>query len=137
MFCQKYKYILILWLFLAVDQLNDCNGPVKNLQPWKITQGCIQDFFRHGLETCQKVLFDTTSFLGPQNLTRKQHESRQIFCYNKNKKQCFAGIFEHIRYISSIMNSMQKYIDLKCCGCLPSIQFQYKLASSPAKQLNR
>ena len=44
----------------------------------------------------KKVLFDTTGFLGSQNLTRKQRDSRQIFCGNKSKKQCFDGISEHI-----------------------------------------
>ena len=44
----------------------------------------------------KNVLFDTTGFLGSQNLTRKQRDSRQIFCGNKSKKQCFDGISEHI-----------------------------------------
>ena len=40
----------------------------------------------------KKVLFDTTGFLGSQNLTRKQQDSRQIFCGNKSKRQFFYGI---------------------------------------------
>ena len=44
----------------------------------------------------KKVLFDTTGFLGPQNLTQEQRDSRQNLYDNKSKEQCFEAICEHI-----------------------------------------
>ena len=56
--------------------------------------------------TCQnatfKLRYQNESFLGSQNLTRKQHDSQQIFCGNKSKKQCFDGIFEHISAVQQV-----------------------------------
>ena len=44
----------------------------------------------------KKVLFDTTGFLGTQNLTQEQRDSRQNLYDNTSKEQCFEAICEHI-----------------------------------------
>ena len=44
----------------------------------------------------KKVLFDTTGFLGAQNLTQEQRDSRQNLYDNRSKEQCFEAICEHI-----------------------------------------
>ena len=44
----------------------------------------------------KKVLFDTTRFLGAQNLTQEQCDSWLNFYDNKSKEQCFEAICEHI-----------------------------------------
>ena len=44
----------------------------------------------------KNVLFDTTGFLGAQNLTQKQRDSRQNLYDNRSKEQCFEAICEHI-----------------------------------------
>ena len=40
----------------------------------------------------KKVLFDTTGFLGAQNLTQEQRDSRQNLYDNRSKGQCFEAI---------------------------------------------
>ena len=44
----------------------------------------------------KKVVFDTTGFLGAQNLTQEQRDSRQNLYDNRSKEQCFEAICEHI-----------------------------------------
>ena len=49
-----------------------------------------------GTRPLKKVLFDTTGFLGAQNLTQEQRDSRQNLYDNRSKEQCFEAICEHI-----------------------------------------
>ena len=44
----------------------------------------------------KRVLFDTSGFLGAQNLTQEQRDSRQNLYDNRSKEQCFEAICEHI-----------------------------------------
>ena len=44
----------------------------------------------------KKVLFDTTGFLGDQNLTQEQRESQQNLYDNRSKEHSFEAICEHI-----------------------------------------
>ena len=40
----------------------------------------------------KRVLFDTTRFLGAQNLTQERRDSRQNLYDNRSKEQCFEAI---------------------------------------------
>ena len=44
----------------------------------------------------KRVLFDTTGFLGAQNLTQEQRDSRQNLYDNRSKEQYCKAICEHI-----------------------------------------
>ena len=44
----------------------------------------------------KKVPFDTTGFLGAQNLTQEQRDLRQNLYDNRSKGQCFEAICRHI-----------------------------------------
>ena len=54
------------------------------------------DFGTSPSRPLKKVLFDTTRFLGAQNLTQEQRDSRQNLYDNRSKEQCFEAICEHI-----------------------------------------
>ena len=55
-----------------------------------------QTYSRSDLRPLKRVLFDPTGFLGAQNLTQEQRDSRQNLYDNRSKEQYFKAICEHI-----------------------------------------
>ena len=55
--------------------------------PWNLHPGMTPS-----TRPLKKVLFDTTGFLGAQNLTQERRDSRQNLFDNRSKEQCFEAI---------------------------------------------